>query len=265
MLILFDACIIKAMFEKFLEEIGLSDKEAAVYVALLQTEHDSVANIAEKAKIKRTTVYPTLESLAQKGLVSEVALDKKTHYKAEPPERLETYIGRRKIELDENSRRLKDIIPQLKSIQREGGERPVVTFFEGKEGVMNSFEDFYGNLGKGGEVHLVYPRDLIDENFTKEEKARYRAMRLKNKVKSKSIYTYKKGDLDSDKTGDRIKIDAEKYPLLADISIYDDKVRINTLTGKLAGVSITNSDIATTLKSLLDLIFDKHNNKHNKQ
>lgn len=249
------------MFEKYLEEIGLSDKEAAVYVALLQAEHDSVANIAEKAKIKRTTVYPTLESLAKKGLVSEVVLDKKTHYKAEPPERLETYVDRRKIELDENSRRLKDIVPQLKSMQREGGERPVITFFENKEGVLSSFEEFYESNEEGGVVYLLYPKDLLEELFTPEEKSRYRAMRLKHKVRSKSLYTSIKGEVVNDNTGDRLKIDTDKYPIYCDISIYKDRVRINTLKSKLSGILIRNPDLADTLKSLFDLVFDSLNKK----
>ncbi len=114
------------MFEKYLEEIGLSDKEASVYVALLQVDHDSVLDLSKRTGINRTTIYPVLETLAKKGLVSEMQIDKKVHYKAEPPERLESFVERRKLNFEEQSKRLKDIVPQLKSIQRESGERPVV-------------------------------------------------------------------------------------------------------------------------------------------
>lgn len=68
---------------------------------------------------------------------------KTIHYQAAPPERLETYIERQKVVLDEHASRLKDIIPQIKSIQREGGERPIVKYFEGREGAISAYEEFY--------------------------------------------------------------------------------------------------------------------------
>ena len=73
------------MLEKYLQEIGLSDKEASVYVALLQVDNDSVLDLAKRTKINRTTIYPVLESLAKKGLISEIKIDKKVRFQAEPP------------------------------------------------------------------------------------------------------------------------------------------------------------------------------------
>ena len=118
------------MLEKYLQDIGLNEKEAIVYLSLLAVDNSSVLDIAKKTGLNRSTTYVILESLSKKGLVSETNIGKKTHYQAEPPERLETYVERQKIILDENSRRLKDIIPQIKSVQRGGGEKPVVQYFE---------------------------------------------------------------------------------------------------------------------------------------
>ena len=59
------------MFEQFLEEIGLSEKEAKIYLALLQVDRDTIQDLATKTGINRTTVYPVLETLQKKGLVSE--------------------------------------------------------------------------------------------------------------------------------------------------------------------------------------------------
>lgn len=246
------------MFEKYLQQIGLSEKEAEVYVALLQFDNASVTDLAKKTKVNRTTIYPVLESLAQKGLVGEIQIDKKTHYQAEPPERLETFIERQKVVLDENSKRLKDVIPQLKSIQRESGERPVVKYFEGKEGIISSIEEMYDPDIKRNEkeIYLIYPKDLLNEIFAPEEKNKYRSVRLKNKVKSKVLYTFKDGVIPSNEDGERIKIDEKKYPITCDISIHGDYVRINTLKDKLAGISIKSKDFAETMKSLFKLAFD---------
>ncbi|HCM82319.1 MAG: Transcriptional regulator, TrmB [Candidatus Azambacteria bacterium GW2011_GWA2_42_9] len=249
--------ILYFMLEKYLQEIGLTDKEASIYLALLQVDNASVASMAQKTKIKRPTVYVVLESLLKKGLVSQVQIGKKTHYQAEPPERLETYVERRKIMLDEQSRRLKDIIPQIKSIQRETGERPIVKYFEGREGAVSALEEFFGTDEKGGDAYFFYSRDLLDEIFTKDEKDRYVKIRLQKNIHSKSIYTYKSGSLENVDNADRIKIDADKYPVTCDIAIYKDKVRITTLGDKIVSISIRSKDIADTFVSLFKLVHDK--------
>ncbi len=113
------------MLEKYLQDLGLSDKEALIYLALLQVDGATALDLSKKTKINRSTVYVIIESLSKKGLVSETTVGKKTQFQAEPPERLETYVERRKVQFEEQSNRLKDIIPEIKSIQRDTGERPV--------------------------------------------------------------------------------------------------------------------------------------------
>jgi sugar-specific transcriptional regulator TrmB len=244
------------MLEKYLQEIGLSEKEASVYLTLLQYDNASVIDVASKTKINRSTTYTVLESLAKKGLISETTVGKKTRYQAEAPERLETFVERQKIVLEEHSKRLKDIVPQIKSIQREEGERPVVKFFEGREGIISSTEEMIESEDKDGEIYIIYPRDLLFEIFTEGENNKFKKRRMNRQIRSKVIYTYKKGDLISDEMGDRVKIDHEKYPIKCDISIYKDRVRINTLSKSLSSIYIRSQDLADTLRSIFNLAHD---------
>lgn len=246
------------MLEKYLQDIGLNDKEATVYLSLLSVEHASVLDLAKKTKIKRPTVYVVLESLSKKGLVSETTIGKKTHYQAEPPERLETFVEKRKIALEESQRTLKDVIPQIKSVQRESGEKPIVKYFEGKEGIISSAEETFRNENGGDEpVYLVYSKDLLNELFPESERQKFRQIRLDKKVKSKVIYTYEKGEIPSDEMGERIKIDGSKYPISCDIGIYKDKVRISVLGKGVSSIFIRSKDVADTLRSIFNIAFDK--------
>lgn len=244
------------MLEKYLQDIGLSDKEASIYTALLQYENANVSELAKKTKVNRTTIYSILESLAKKGLVSKINVDKKETYQAEPPERLETFVERQKITLEEQAKRLQDIIPQLKSIQRETGEKPVVKYFEGKEGIISSFADFYSKQSEDNTIYNIYPYDLIKDAFSAEESERLRSSRLARKIKSKVVYTFATGEKASTDDGIRIKIDEKKYPILCDISVYSDKVKISTLGKTLSCISIESRDLAETIKSIINLIHD---------
>lgn len=244
------------MLEKYLQEIGLTDKEASVYLALLAADNSSVVELAGKTEIKRPTVYVVLESLAKKGLVSETTIGKKVHYQAEPPERLETFVERQKIVLDERAKRLKDIIPEIKSVQRESGERPVVKFFEGKEGILSTIEGLYDGEASHQPVYLLYSKDLLDEVFLPGEMSKYKAKRLSLGIKSKVLYNYSQGERPSDETGERLKVDEKKYPFTCDISVWRDKVTISVLGRTLSGIFIQSQDFANTMRSLFDLAFD---------
>lgn len=249
------------MLEKYLEEIGLSDKEATVYLALLQVENSAITNLAKKTGINRTTVYPVLQSLEKKGLASEVQVGKTIHYQAAPPERLETYVERQKVILEEHASRLKDIIPQLKSVQREEGERPVIKFFEGRDGAISAMEEFFETPERGGTAYFFYSRDLLDEVFTPNEKGRYLKIRLKKDIRSKAIYTFRSGELPEANHADRLKIDFEKYPISCDIAVYNDRVRITTLGDTISSIIIRSKDFADTLTSLFNLVHDSGKGK----
>ena len=97
---------------------------------------------------------------------------------------------------------------------------------------------------------------MVEEIFTEKEREKYRSIRIAKNIKSKVLYTSSKGDRPSDTTGDRIKIDNDKYPVSCDISIYEDNVRISILGKHLSGIFIRSKDFADTLKSLFELAFD---------
>ncbi len=244
------------MLEKYLQDIGLNEKEATLYLALVQVDNSSVIDLSKKTKINRSTVYVVLEGLAKKGLVSETTVGKKTHYQAEPPERLETFVERQKVNLDEQSKRLKDIIPQIKTVQREGGEKPVVKFFDGKEGILSSNEEFFNTITDEKITYLIYPRDQVTEVFKDDDRKKYRNKRIEKGIRSKVIYTSLKDVGPNDTTGDRIKIDGQKYPISCDISVYGDKVIISTLGKTLSSILITSVDFANTIKSLVNFVHD---------
>ena len=88
------------MFEKELQNLGLSEKEAKIYLASLELGPETVQNIAKKAGINRPTTYLQIESLKEKGLISEFQRGKKTFYAPESPNRLLSMLGTFEKELD---------------------------------------------------------------------------------------------------------------------------------------------------------------------
>ena len=81
-----------------LRKLGLTEKQASVYLTALELGYTSIQKIAQKAKISRPTTYEIVKTLKQKRLISESRDKNKTYFIAESPDKL---LGILKIEKKE--------------------------------------------------------------------------------------------------------------------------------------------------------------------
>jgi HTH-type transcriptional regulator, sugar sensing transcriptional regulator len=246
------------MFEKLLQDIGLSDKEANLYLALLGFDTASVADLSLKTKIKRPTVYVVMQQLLKKGLISESTVGRSVQYKAEPPERLETFIERQILNLNDKKDVVAEHLSELKALHKESGERPVVRFYDGKEGVLNAGEEIFSEIDdKEPFVYMIYPKDAVKKYFSEAELKDVRNKRLKYDIKARAIFTSQgeeKGE--SDNYSQRVRLDSKKYPILNDITVYKDGVWVSIFGKRISGIVIRNADVANSMRSLLKFVFD---------
>jgi len=113
-----------------LQRIGLSCKEAQIYVALLKIGDATVKDIAAEAGIKRPTTYLILEDLRQKGLILKIPHIKKAIYRSKNTDELFGYAS-------DNMSALKRALPKLEALQVE--RNPMKTFyFEGIGGLKDA-------------------------------------------------------------------------------------------------------------------------------
>lgn len=238
-----------------LQKIGLSDKEAGVYLAMLELGDSTVQQIAKKSGVNRTTTYVVLESLIQKGLCSTYQKEKKTYYVAESPETLGSLYAVQIKEIEERQKNLESIFPRLKAIYNRREDRPVVRFFEGKEGLRSMITEMISCKDKV--VRMIYSVDIYQKVFSKEEISQAKQMRMEKGIKTKVLYTFRTGELSTTPDGERIKISEAEFPVSADIALFDGKVRIASLGGeRLSGVIIQDYEIYRTLASLFDLAWE---------
>jgi HTH-type transcriptional regulator, sugar sensing transcriptional regulator len=242
---------------KELVYLGLSEKEAKVYLSSLELGKSSVQNIAKKADINRATAYIVIESLMKKGLMSSIDENKKQYFMAEAPEKLKLLFQEQEIELQKRVEHLNKLLPVIKAIQKNDSDKPIVKYYEGREGVKAMVDDFLDTRDKM--VRMIYPVDLLNKNFSDTERKINRDARLKKDIKTRVLYTYQDGELKSTPDGERRKISNDKYPIHADIALFEDKVRIVSLKNKVFGIVIENKDIADTFKSIFDLTWDYMN------
>src|SRR3989338_5671808 len=100
-----------------LNELGFSEHESRVYLALLEIGTGTVTEIAGKAGTKRPTTYLVLDELQRRGFVSIVPHPKKLTYTSSGPDALLTFANERR-------RHLLDIMPPLESLHAQSKDKP---------------------------------------------------------------------------------------------------------------------------------------------
>lgn len=250
------------MLEKELQAIGLNEKESKVYLASLELGQATVQDIAKKASVNRATAYFVIEALMKMGLMSSFHKGKKQYFIAADPDRLIEILEQEKVTIENRAKGLKKLLPQLQSINNKQKDRPVVKYYEGKEGILAMIEEF--TKLATGTVSMAYSVDAVDKVFSKEERTKARSKRIQKKVKTKVIYTYKDGILENTPDGERRKVPLEKFPITCDIAVYDNKIRIASLGNRLVGIVIEDKEIAESIRAILDLAWEAAEKYQNK-
>lgn len=175
------------MLINILEQIGINEKEAKVYLACLRLGPSPVRRIAEETGVNRGTCYDLLRALMKKGLVSYYHQDKHKYFVAEDPKNLEELVVFQEKKIKKTRQEITKIIPELKSIYDNAEDKPVVKYYEGLAGIKTILKDVLNSFSvdKGGQYFVYSAADIRDylyqafPEFTRE--------RIQKKIKVKVI------------------------------------------------------------------------------
>lgn len=146
-----------------LKKIGLSNAEIKVYLALLELGITTVGQIIKKSGIPSSNIYPILESLINKGLISYTISANKRYFKAEDPNRLKEFLNEQKEQLNNQEKRLSEVILGLRERQ-EISEKPQESFtYEGIKGIKTALEFVLKILKKGDTFMVVDASEISNE------------------------------------------------------------------------------------------------------
>lgn len=239
-------------------KLGLSEKEAKVYLAVLELAEDTVQNIAKKSGVNRATTYVILEKLLDLGLVSTIERGKKTVFMPESPSELVNILEAQKKAIDAKKQHLDESMNQLMAIYNAKGDKPTVRYFEGADGLEALDRYGHDQFKEGSEMVGIIPIDLIEEQFPVRRKTAIDD-RVKRKIRSRMIYTHKNGEIpgyiNNKELRDGIFLPKEVFPVDATVQIYPDwGVKFyNFNPNNYFGVLIQSPDLARNMKLLFEL------------
>lgn len=235
----------KMTLEETLKDLGLNNKEVAVYLALLQLGKASILLISKQSNIKRSTVYEILGGLKNQGLVYIGFEDKKKIWQPQAPEKL-MEILRYRIE------HLEKILPELNTLYLIPGNKPKILYFEGNEGIKNAFAGLIPYFRKSEEYLIISSSQdwfSIDEKYFLE----FVDVRNKKGVKARMLCPKTKENIYYSQFAQSKFLPCE-ITFTTNMVIYQNKIIFSSIEDKFALV-IESQPLVNQQKQIFELLW----------
>jgi len=235
------------MESELIQEIGLTETEARIYLDLLKNGSSLAGNISRNTGIHRRSVYDAIERLIKKGLVSYIKTNNRRYFEAVEPKRL--------IEiLKEKEEKINAIIPKLEILKNMAVEKKETLFFRGKQSLKYVFDD---QIINGKEILIfgdsVNVNEILSYYFLK-----YDRERVKKNIKVRIIFdeTARKNKELKSIPLSKIKFIPRKHLNNTSIYIYDNNVSIVVWSNEPKAILIKEKNIANTFRNLFEFVWN---------
>lgn len=234
--------------QEVLKQLGLEDKEIAVYMGLLELGEASVLAISKKTGVKRPTSYLILSALEARGLVSRVMKRNKTLFAAQHPKKILT-------EAELRLKQIQDSIPQFEAMMRRADDKPRVMIYEGKEALDRAYDEMF--LLKGEMLFMsnmdivqdIFPRSLAKLDYATSSEFRLREV-LDDSDTSRKYAERVRGPYR------QIRFMPKGFsPFATDIGIFGNNTVITSGKKEYFSVRIESAEIANSFRTMFEAMW----------
>ncbi len=166
-----------------LEEVGLTEGESKVYLALLKIGQTTIGNIIKESQVSNSKIYNILDRLNKKGLVGIALRNNVRNFEAKDPSIINELILKR----EEDIRKVKENLPRLQEMYKYAENVQEVEILQGIAGIKSFTEMIFSKLEKGDTFYILgAPKeatDLLGPYFQE-----WHERRAKNGIKCKVLY-----------------------------------------------------------------------------
>lgn len=143
-----------------LRAIGLSQKEAAIYLAALRLGESTLTQINREAKLKWTITHNLTQGLVLRGFLSEISKGKRKAYAAVHPRRI--------LQVAElNRNQVEELMPELVALHYGQAKKPRAQLYEGMEGVRRAYQEIIEAVREKKEVLWMSDIESVEREFPK--------------------------------------------------------------------------------------------------
>lgn len=244
---------------KYRPMIKTNDKELRIIKFLASNGKSLVGTISKLTLLNRTSLYHTLNSLSEKGLVTRSTFNKSTYYELNPLDQIDLLM---KKDIDEQINEKDSLLSEIKRSLKTTQESLLtdIKHYEGQKGVEQCYYDsVYQNKGK--QIYTLTDYDAAYHKLKLFLEQEYFPARIKNNIRVNSIApTHSHSATVDIKRNKSLLRDVKFANLFAnsniELSVYDDKVSIVYFDAKKpAGIILKNAVIAKAFKEIFNFIW----------
>jgi sugar-specific transcriptional regulator TrmB len=240
--------------------LGLSDKQAEIYLLLLKQGITSLLELSRRSTINRTTIYRIVEDLKKLNLVEEVVDDRGAKVKAIKPENLQLLLTQKETELDQLRNNLPDLISDLSAIKDKPSFSTQVVYFRGQNGL----KQLLWNILKAKGESVGYGYADWNQSVGREFAEKLRQERVNRKIYDREIQNTDQAGPMSKWTSvkDYNQVYQARYipksviDIKHDTYVYNDVFAFfNYYQEEMFGIEIHNAEIAKTQKQIFEVLW----------
>lgn len=239
--------------KKVLEQYGLKEMHASIYLACLEIGSASIQKISQKSGFARSSCEAVLESLHERGFVTTFRKKNVRYFSPEDPKKLIS-LAKDKVALLENA------LPQFGALYYKGDTSPVSRLYEGEDGVrlvLREILDEAKDLLSFGSIDDIYESvgDYFPQ-FTKE--------RIKRSIPLKVILRDSPLARERQRLGGQqlreVRLMSDNNHLSSVTFVWNNKIAMCSFKDKIIALVIQSDELANIQKTMFNLIWNSLEN-----
>lgn len=237
-----------------LKEIGLTESEIKVYLALLETGSAKKGIIVKVAGIASSKIYEVMDKLIEKGLASYVLKGNVRYFNAAPASRIRDYLKEKEEKLKAQDEKLGKILPELLMMQKAMEKKADAEVYRGWKGMQAVYNNLIESLKKGEDYYIFGASKGADEKKVRAFYTQFNRKVLQKGLKAHIIFNEEARNNipNAEKTG---KVRYISFNTPSETLIYGNKTAIVLLEKEPLVILLHGESIARSFRAYFDIMW----------
>lgn len=237
-----------------LKELGLTDGEAKVYIALTELGSSTVGPIVKKAKVAYSNVYEILDRLLDKGIISYITKERTKYFQAVSPNNLLDFLDKKEDQIKQQKKKAEKLLPQLKRLQDIQSFQDA-EIFTGTKGLRSAYNKLFEDMTLKDEELFFY---IHEDEYAEESDKFYFSIQSKmNKFPMKGISNKEYKESKFFKQTNYIDLRTVDFPVPGIIDICKDKLLLVSWEKPVSAVLIHSKGMANHFRKYFYTIWNQ--------
>lgn len=247
---------------EWFKDIGLNEKQARLYLFVLEHGAQTATELAKALGEQRTNIYLLAEELEQKRLLERDETKPVVHFVASSPVRVQRLLQQEQKRLADQAAQLRKAMPELLGLHQLASPKSGIAYFEGLKGYAAALDD---QIRPNHREVCVFGATILDELRPDAWKVLIDKLQKRGRAGIKTRIIFEEALRESTtlstnhspvlKRTMKARFWGES-PYEGEIAVYGNTVVLTSYDEKLVSLVVRNKQIAATFQAVFDTAWE---------